>query len=150
MPRTENSPERSSHAHRHHKGQYLPGEHKPWQFKPGHSGNPGGRPRIAWEVRALAQQHAPDAIRVLVALMKGSEDERVRVAAASTVLDRALGRPEQAVAVTIPDSVAGHLITDALEAATVYAQVMFGTVDLNTVRMGLPGPAVTAPGGDQP
>jgi hypothetical protein len=101
-------------------------------------------------VRDLAQQHAPEAIRVLVALMKGSEDERVRVAAASTVLDRALGRPEQAVAVTIPDSVAGRDITDALEAATVYAQVMFGAVDLNTVRMALPGPQLPAPGGESP
>jgi hypothetical protein len=138
MHATENSSEQSRSV-----------SNKPWQFKPGQTGNPGGRPRVVWEVRALAQQHAPAAIQRLVTLMT-SEDERVSVAAAQALLDRALGRPEQAVAVTIPDSAPGREITDALEAAVIYAQVMSGAVDLNTVRMCLPGPAVTAPGGESP
>lgn len=62
------------------------------QFKPGQSGNPGGRPSVTREVRALAQEHSATAVRTLVELMTTSADERVRLAAATAVLDRGVHR----------------------------------------------------------
>ena len=69
---------------------------KPWQFQPGKSGNPGGRSRIIAEVRALAQKQAPDAIARLVELMH-CDQPTVAVRACEAILDRAIGRPMQAV-----------------------------------------------------
>ena len=37
-------------------------------FKKGKSGNPGGRPKVIAELRALARAHAPDAIKELARL----------------------------------------------------------------------------------
>lgn len=66
------------------------------EFKKGQSGNPGGRPKVEGEVRSLAQQHGPAALQRLVALMK-SKNERVAVVAAQAILDRAYGKPPQAL-----------------------------------------------------
>jgi hypothetical protein len=74
---------------------------KPWQ--PGQSGNPNGRSKVAAEVRALARQHCPEAIDTLVRLMRESDDERVRLSAAESLLDRGVGKPAQAVEVSGPD-----------------------------------------------
>jgi hypothetical protein len=60
----------------------------------GKSANPKGRPRAEGEIRALAQQHSAAALERLVQLMH-SDNERVAVAAASAVLDRAHGKPPQ-------------------------------------------------------
>lgn len=80
-------------------------------FQPGQSGNPNGRSKIAAEVRALAQQHCPEAIATLAELMRTSPDERVRLSAAEAILDRGVGRPIQAVEVTHED----RRLPDALE-----------------------------------
>ncbi len=58
------------------------------------SGNPRGRPpkAVVHDVRALARQHAPEALRILVTLMC-NEDPRVAVRAAEAVLNRAYGSP---------------------------------------------------------
>jgi hypothetical protein len=65
-------------------------------FQKGRSGNPGGRPKVEGEIRALAQQHGPAALKRLVQLM-GSKNERAAIAAAQAVLDRAYGKPPQAI-----------------------------------------------------
>ena len=65
---------------------------RPGTFKPGTSGNPGGRPKGAAELEALSRQHAPAAIRALV---KALDDERLCVQAAAALLDRGFGRPAQ-------------------------------------------------------
>lgn len=65
-------------------------------FQPGQSGNPGGRPKEAAEVKALARSHSKAAIEKLVALM-GSADERTAIAACNSILDRGLGKPAQVV-----------------------------------------------------
>lgn len=58
-------------------------------FKPGQSGNPGGRPK---GIAAKAREHTDTALEVLVAGM-ADDDARVRVAAAREVLDRGWGKP---------------------------------------------------------
>jgi hypothetical protein len=64
-------------------------------FMPGTSGNPRGRSRASYDVAALAKQHTPEAI---AALVRGLSDPRHYVAAAVALLDRAHGRPVQAIA----------------------------------------------------
>lgn len=66
-------------------------------FTKGQSGNPGGRPKVAAEVKELAQQHGREAVETLVRLMREAEKDEVRVRAAESLLDRGYGRPTQAV-----------------------------------------------------
>ena len=65
-------------------------------WRPGRSGNPGGRPRIVKEIRELARQHGAAAIERLRDLMHSSNGG-VAVRAASELLDRGYGRPSQSV-----------------------------------------------------
>lgn len=67
-------------------------------FKKGESGNPGGRPKVAAEVRELARQHTADAIQTLVSIMTNPKSApAARVSAATVLLDRGYGKPPQAV-----------------------------------------------------
>ena len=63
---------------------------------PGQSGNPGGRPKVAAEIRDLAREHGAKAIERLVALME-SKKPAIALRAAEAVLDRGYGRPLQAM-----------------------------------------------------
>jgi hypothetical protein len=65
-------------------------------FEKGQSGNPGGRPKENAEIKALAKEHGPAAIAKLVELM-GCGNPRTEVAAAQALLDRAYGKPAQAI-----------------------------------------------------
>ena len=68
------------------------------RFKPGRSGNPGGRPKAEFRVRELAQENTVEAVETLVEVMRtGRPGERL--AAAVALLDRGWGRPAQAVEV---------------------------------------------------
>jgi HEAT repeat protein len=59
----------------------------------------GGRPKTLAEVRELARTHTVEAIETLAQIMRDpNENARARVAAASAILDRGWGKPEQAVA----------------------------------------------------
>jgi len=71
---------------------------RPWPK--GVSGNPGGRPKEVGHVRELARQHTETAIRTLVEIATDpGQPGRARVAAAEAILDRAWGRPPQALEV---------------------------------------------------
>ena len=64
--------------------------------------NKGGRPpgalnKVTASVRALAQAHTEGAIKTLSDIMYNGETETVRVSAANSLLDRAHGKPAQAV-----------------------------------------------------
>ena len=70
------------------------------RFVKGQSGNPGGRPKAAIDVRDLARTHTKAAMDALVDCME-HEDGAVRVSAARTILDRAWGKPSQAIAASV-------------------------------------------------
>lgn len=61
-------------------------------WKKGVSGNPGGRPKAALDVQALARTHTAEAIKTLVAAMK---DPKTSVPAAVALLERGWGKPVQ-------------------------------------------------------
>ncbi len=68
-------------------------------FKPGQSGNPGGRPKETAEVRTLAREHTTEAVEALRSIMSsGDEPASARVAAANSLLDRGWGRSPLAIA----------------------------------------------------
>lgn len=69
-------------------------------WAPGRSGNPGGRPKLIAEVRDLARGATEAAIGTLIEIMQdGRAPAAARVSAATALLDRAWGKPAQAVAV---------------------------------------------------
>jgi hypothetical protein len=63
-----------------------------YTFKPGQSGNPGGRTPLFGECQAMAREASPEAMRRLIELID-SGDERVALMAADKVLERAWGKP---------------------------------------------------------
>ena len=75
----------------------------PHQFKKGVTGNPlgGGAPQaqVTMLVRQLCSEAAPQAVATLIGLLS-HRDGKVAGAAASAILDRAVGKPQQSVDVT--------------------------------------------------
>jgi len=62
----------------------------------GASGNPGGRPKELPDVRALARSRGKEAIDTLYAIVRDKKaPAAARIAAATALLDRGYGRPEQ-------------------------------------------------------
>ena len=77
-------------------------------WKKGTSPNPGGRPKAIAEVKELARTQTVEAIEKLITLMRGAEkpgfqglmfpDHATQLRATEALLDRAWGRPTQALA----------------------------------------------------
>ncbi len=74
----------------------APGRDDRGRLLPGFSGNPIGRPKIVGEIRELAAAKAPRAFERVCELVE-SADPRIALAAAQEILNRAYGRPVQAV-----------------------------------------------------
>src|SRR5215472_2990089 len=76
-------------------------------FRPGVSGNPGGRPkrsatveakRIVADVKAAARELTPEALSTLKTVMVDPKaPPAARVGAATAILDRGWGRPTQSI-----------------------------------------------------
>ena len=67
-------------------------------FQKGQSGNPGGRPKVVAEVKALAREHTAEAVQTLVSIMNDPQcAPAARVSAANALLDRGYGKPPQHV-----------------------------------------------------
>jgi hypothetical protein len=65
-------------------------------FKPGESGNPGGRPKALVDVIDLARAHTPAAIASLARIAGDEKQPSAAIVAASiALLDRGWGKPTQ-------------------------------------------------------
>jgi hypothetical protein len=81
---------------------------RPGTFSPGQSGNPGGRPKATLNVQELARAHTEDAIQTLVEALK---DPKLKVQAATALLDRGWGKPVQAIEASAQEDITvWHLI----------------------------------------
>jgi len=81
---------------------------RPTAWKPGQSGNPGGRrdPRRI-SLTEMCRAHTKDAVEALVASLT---DPKVRVPAACALLDRGWGRPKQHIEASGDGTAVLHLL----------------------------------------
>ena len=71
------------------------------RFQPGHSGNPGGRPKIERQIVELCRGSAAEAIETLLSVMRAGKPAEA-LAAANAILDRAFGKPKQVAEHRLP------------------------------------------------
>ena len=72
------------------------------RFKPGQSGNPGGRPKEIGHVKELAREHTVAAVKTLAEIMGNIEEPAAaRARAAEALLNRAWGTPESTANVNL-------------------------------------------------
>lgn len=72
-------------------------------FKPGVSGNPSGRPAMDPQLKQMALAKSPEAFAKVVQLLE-STDQKIALAAAKEILDRAHGKPAQSVELSNVDN----------------------------------------------
>jgi hypothetical protein len=75
-------------------------------WRKGYCPNPGGRPKAALDIQALARSHGPEAIKTLVHCLR---DDRYKLAAAIALLDRGFGKPAVSIH-TQSEAVMLHLV----------------------------------------
>lgn len=74
-------------------------------FKPGQSGNPGGRPPKTQEERTLedaCRSKSMDALAVIEEIMVNGQNERNRITAALAIIERGHGKPLQPTTLSGP------------------------------------------------
>ena len=68
------------------------------QFEKGKSGNPGGRPKMDDETKAILKAAAPEAAKLMVEMMKNPKIQpKLRMQAAEVVMDRVYGKATQPI-----------------------------------------------------
>ena len=74
-------------------------------WKKGESGNPGGRPTGYGDLRELARTHTETAVQTLVEKIMNDKDAApsARATAATGLLDRGWGRPEQSISTSVKE-----------------------------------------------
>jgi hypothetical protein len=77
--------------------------------KSAENGRRGGRPKgsvnkVTADIRELARQYAPDALKELARLSVNAESEAARVAAIKEILDRAYGKSVRALEHSDPNA----------------------------------------------
>lgn len=65
-------------------------------FVKGKSGNPAGRSKLAESIKELAKSKAPRAFERICELVESS-DEKIALQASMAIVDRAYGKPAQAI-----------------------------------------------------
>jgi hypothetical protein len=88
-----------------------PGEHRGGR-------KPGVPNKATAEVRSLAREHGPAAIKELARLTTEAESEMARIAACNALLDRAYGRSQigQPIKIDLPDTSTVQGVSSALAA----------------------------------
>jgi hypothetical protein len=87
------------------------------RFRPGTTGNAGGRPSLPQDVREALEAGSLRAAQRLVQLLD-SEDERVAAMAANSLFDRLYGRPTQSLDASVKqESVGAAHLTALMEIA---------------------------------
>lgn len=109
-------------------------------FKKGQSGNPAGRPKAATDIVKIARDNSDKALKRLVKLID-SEEERVALAAAMAVLDRAVGKPAQTVA---------HATKDVKDIAELTTAELISILDHARNGRGREGAASSQAGNGEP
>jgi hypothetical protein len=65
-------------------------------WKPGQSGNPGGKGGTFYEMMRLARQFTPEATQILIDIVRDpSEDSRNKIVAVGMLYERAWGKPKE-------------------------------------------------------
>jgi len=95
------------------------------RWRKGQSGNPGGRPRIATDVKTEARRHTKEALDRLVHWMRSS-DPQASIRASMAILERGCGKPEQAVSVNPGASVLGRPILIEIDPNKNHRELMRG------------------------
>lgn len=91
-------------------------------FKKGQSGNPTGRAKKTpeqIELEVQCRNLTPEALKTIVAIMSGGENERNKLSAAQYVLDRGWGKPSQEVTGKDGGPLLGNLVVQFVEAKPV-------------------------------
>ena len=109
-------------------------------FKPGQSGNPGGRPREVREVLAAAREPTEEAIERLAYWMR-SDNPKASPAACIALLNRAWGQPTQSHEIegrlTLEALVLGAISKEEREAAAQRTLTIEGEAMLTPVSVDL-------------
>lgn len=68
------------------------------QFTKGNNGNPGGRPKVPDEVKAMLKAAAPEAVKLLTETMNNPNARSdLRIRCAETIMDRVYGKATQPI-----------------------------------------------------
>ncbi len=109
-------------------------EKYPNRFKPGQSGNPGGRPKkTAAELKAVAKlkKLTPEAVEVVIGILKNEKASfYARLQAAEIIFNRAMGRPETYLRVDQAEQ--------SVEASVARLQALFDSPDEEEAAAAVP------------